>query len=411
MKQRSLWSATCLIGLFLMIILAGCQWDVLAAEPLPTQAAAAALDWVPPTWTPQPGGPALDAGPAYAAITRAPTATPRPLPTSTPYTPPPTYTPTATSMPTITATVEALPLSAYSLDEVVPLESFPRPAGDNGWGMHWIPTVKQEPAVVDRFVAELQRMHIRWVVFLNDGTQIGDNDYLVDRLVAAGMMPVMRIYRSTITPHDGDLAALVRHYRARGVTYFQLYNEPNVNDENKQGFANPTHYAAVWAEAARTVVENGGLPGLGALSPGGAYDHYTFLDRTLRTLAYNGDADLLNRAWLSVHNYHGTRLANDPDGFLLFRQYDAIIRAHLLRSMPMIGTEGGSYSENPDEVRHHLARQYGYMAEAEPYFFAFSYWILANQEGGSWDPAWEWQALFRAGYVHPVVTDFFYKGP
>ena len=77
----------------------------------------------------------------------------------------------------------------------------------------------------------------------------------------------------------------------------------------------------------------------------------------------------------------------------------------------MIGTEGGSYSENPDEVRHHLARQYGYMAEAEPYFFAFSYWVLANQEGGSWDSTWEWQALFRPGYVHPVVTDFFYKGP
>jgi hypothetical protein len=79
--------------------------------------------------------------------------------------------------------------------------------------------------------------------------------------------------------------------------------------------------------------------------------------------------------------------------------------------MPMLGTEGGSYSDNPEEVKQHLARQYGYMAEAEPYFLAFSYWLLANQEGGSWDAGWEWQALFRAGYVHPVVTDFFYKGP
>jgi hypothetical protein len=203
----------------------------------------------------------------------------------------------------------------------------------------------------------------------------------------------------------------VRHYRARGVTYFQLYNEPNVNVENMQGFANPVHYARQWADAARIVVKNGGLPGLGALSPGGAYDHYTFLDRTLRTLEYNGDDDLLNRTWLSVHNYHGTRPTDDPDGFLLFRQYDAIVRAHLLRSMPIIGTEGGSYSDSPEEVKYHLAQQYGYMAGAEPYFLAFSYWVLANQEGGSWDPGWEWQTLFRAGYVHPVVTDFFYKGP
>jgi hypothetical protein len=416
---RPKWLPYLLSGLgsaFLLLALAGCQWQVFAAGPLPTQAALAAItatpdDGVPPTWTPQPTLLPVEGEPARLAITRPPTSTPLPIPTITPYTPLPTYTPRATSTPTMTVTPERLPFGAYGLDEVVPLDSFPRPPGDNGWGMHWIPTVKQEPAVVDRFVAELQRMHVTWVTFLNDGTQIGDNDYLVDRLVAHGMMPVMRVYRSTITPHDGDLGALVRHYRARGVYYFQLYNEPNVNMENMQGFANPTHYTRQWADAARIVIENGGLPGLGALSPGGAYDHYTFLDRTLRALEYNGDDDLLNRTWLSVHNYHGTRPATDPDGFLMFRQYDALIRTHLLRSMPMIGTEGGSYSDNPEEVRLHLSRQYGYMADAEPYFLAFSYWVLANQEGGSWDAGWEWQALFRAGYVHSVVTEFFYKGP
>ena len=274
--------------------------------------------------------------------------------------------------------------------------------------MHWIPTVKQEPAVVDRFVAEVVKMHIKWVVFLNDGTNVGDNDYLVRKLVANDIMPVMRLYRSTITPYDGDLGAVVRHYRSLGVYYFQLYNEPNVNVENHQGFANPIHYAAVWAEAAREVIANGGLPGFGALSPGGAYDHYEFLDRTLRTLEHNGDLQLLNRAWLSVHNYHGTRPYNDPDGFLLFRKYDAIVRSHLLRSMAMIGTEGGSYSDNPEVVKNHLAYQYRYMRDAEPYLLAYSYWLLANEAGGSHDSRWEYQALFREGYVHPVVPDFFY---
>lgn len=400
-----------MVGSLMLLALAGCQGSAMMLT-LPTQAAAAPDpdgQLVPPTWTPQPGAPA--AAPAVYKVlsARAATRTPMPVPTSTPYTPPPTYTPRPTSTPTVTMTVERLPLGAYALDEVVPLVSFPRPPGDNGWGIHWIPTVKQEPGVVDRFVAELRQMHIKWVTFLNDGTQIGDNDYLVEQLVANDIMPVMRVYRSTITVHDGDLAALVRHYRAKGVYYFQLYNEPNVNIENMQGFANPIHYAKVWAEAARIVVENGGLPGLGALSPGGAYDHYSFLDRTLRTLEYNGDDDLLNRAWLSVHNYHGTRRFDDPGGFLMFRKYDEIVRAHLLRSMPMIGTEGGSYSEDPEVVKFHLAQQYGYMAEAEPYFFAFSYWVLANQEGGSFDSNWEWQTLFRSGYVHPVVTDFFYR--
>ncbi|RMG96677.1 MAG: hypothetical protein D6706_09770, partial [Chloroflexi bacterium] len=322
-----------------------------------------------------------------------------------------TITPTPTTTPEIlpTETPVIKPIDQYTRAEIIPYQAFPTPPGNNGWGMHWIPTVKQDPAVVDRFVGELVRMHIKWVVFLNEGTNIGDNDYLVDRLVENGIMPVMRVYRSGVLPYDGNLGAMVAHYRARGVYYFQLYNEPNVNDENHQGFANPNQYALTWAAAARDVINNGGLPGIGAFSPGGAYNHYEFLDRTLRALAFNGDQDLLNWAWLSVHNYHGLRPYDDPDGFLLFRRYDEIVRSHLGRSLPMIGTEGGSYSPDPAVQTEFLRFQYTYMRQAEPYFLAFSYWLLANEAGGSFDPRWEWQALFRPGYVHPVVTDFFYQ--
>ncbi|MDX1687167.1 MAG: hypothetical protein R3248_04215 [Candidatus Promineifilaceae bacterium] len=404
-----------LLGGFLL----GFGWLLVACgQPgaaLPTQVAAAALTpgggdgIVPPTWTAAPPPTMTPDGAAGPASTPTPSRTPLPIPTNTPFTPPPTFTPGPESTPETTVTPDRLPLGAYGPDEAIPLAAFPRPPGDNGWGMHWIPTVKQEPAVVDRFVAEAGRMHIKWVVFLNDGTNVGDNDYLVRQLVANNIMPVMRLYRSNVTPYDGDLGAVVRHYRSLGVYYFQLYNEPNVNVENDQGFANPIHYAAVWADAAREVIANGGLPGFGAFSPGGAFDHYEFLDRTLRALEHNGDLDLLNRAWLSVHNYHGTRPHDDPDGFLLFRKYDAIVRSHLLRSMPMIGTEGGSYSDSEETVKNLLTYQYTYMRDAEPYFMAFSYWLLANQVGGSHDDRWEYQALFRDGYVHPVVADFFYQ--
>lgn len=404
-------SSRLLGGLLLCWLLIGCRQP---AGALPTHVAAALLTpagngSVPPTWTAAPPPSVTPEGLSAPANTPTPSRTPLPIPTNTPFTPPPTFTPGPTPSPDTSVTPERLPLGAYGPDEVIPLAAFPRPPGDNGWGMHWIPTVKQEPAVVDRFVAEVVRMHIKWVVFLNDGTNVGDNDYLVRRLTANNIMPVMRLYRSTITPYDGDLGAVVRHYRSLGVYYFQLYNEPNVNVENHQGFANPNHYAAVWADAAREVIANGGLPGLGALSPGGAYDHYQFLDRTLRALEYNGDDQLLNRAWLSVHNYHGTRPYDDPDGFLLFRKYDAIVRSHLLRSMPMIGTEGGTYSDSEETVRNFLTYQYTYMRDAEPYFMAFSYWLLANRLGGSHDDRWEYQTLFRDGYVHPVVRDFFYQ--
>jgi hypothetical protein len=374
---------------------------------------------IPPTWTPAPDAtpptatPPTATPPAMSAAgflgLAAPVEPPAPIPTNTPVPPTSTPTNTPTATPDEASSAAVRPLNLYARSEIVPFEAFPRPPGDNGWGMHWIPTVSQEPAVVDRFVDQLIRMHIKWVVFLNDGTQIGRNDYLVDRLVQAGIMPVMRVYRSNVLPYDGELGPMVAHYRARGVYYYQLYNEPNVNEENSQGFSNPNVYATAWAAAAREVIEHGGLPGLGALSPGGAFNHYNFLERTLLALRHNGDQGLLNRAWISVHNYHGLRALGDEDGFLLFRKYDEIIRNHLGRSLPMIGTEGGSYSANAARQTELLAYQYRYMREAEPYFFAFSYWVLANLEGGSADPSWEYQTLFRSGYVHPVVTQFFYR--
>jgi hypothetical protein len=369
---------------------------------------------VPATFTRPPPTPEPSPTPDIVSTLSPPTASPFPIPTNTPVTPTATPAATSTNTPTSTpagyqtATPDIKPIDQYAYREIIPFEAFPRPRQDNGWGMHWIPTVSQEPGVVDRFVSEIVRMHIKWVVFLNDGTNIGANDYLVDRLVAADVMPVMRLYRSALLPYDGNIHQLVAHYRAKGVYYYQLYNEPNVNIENNQGFANPFQYAVAWAAAARQVISAGGLPGIGALSPGGEYNHYEFLDRTLRALKSNDDIHLLAHTWLSVHNYHGTRPFDDPEGFLLFRNYDAIVKSHLGRSLPMVGTEGGSYSTDRGLEKHLIAMQYNYMLDAEPHFLAFSYWILANGEGGGWDTRWEWQSLFQPGYVHPVVTEFFY---
>jgi hypothetical protein len=405
-----------LVWLLLVTILfiSGCQAQVMA---LPTLVPVASLPervgandgGVPPTWTPQPPAETATPGPTLAAETRQPTQTPPPLPTNTAVPPTLTPTPTETAVPNQSPTPDIRPLDQYAYSEVIPLEAFPRPVNDNGWGMHWIPTLKQDRGTVDRFVAEMVRMNIKWVVFLNDGANIGDNDYLVDRLVANGIMPVMRLYHPTIEPYGGDVGAMVRHYRARGVYYYQIYNEPNVNVENHQGFIDPHRYALAWSVTARRVISAGGLPGIGALSPGGEYDHNDFLDRTIRNILHNGDGHLLNRTWLSIHNYHGTRPLDDPGGFLLFRRYNEIVASHLGRSMPMIGTEGGSYHPDPQVELRLNRHHYVYMRNAEPYFLAYSHWLLANYEGGGADEAWEWQSLFRPGFVHPLVTEFFYQ--
>jgi hypothetical protein len=74
--------------------------------------------------------------------------------------------------------------------------------------------------------------------------------------------------------------------------------------------------------------------------------------------------------------------------------------------MPQIGTEGGSFVSGAAGEPQRVARvvdAYRYMAQREPYYFAYSYWNVANQAGGGHDPAWESQALFRADGQSPLV--------
>ncbi|MCB8987542.1 MAG: hypothetical protein H6661_07325 [Ardenticatenaceae bacterium] len=160
-----------IIGLLALAagLLPGCQ--AVDAAPLPTQAAAAMLpsptSGVPATFT--AGAATAVATPIlFAPLQDTPTPTNTPfIPTLTPFTPRPSETPTPTASPLITPTLTPVikPIDQYSYQEVIPYQAFPTPPGDNGWGMHWIPTVSQDQGVVDRFVAEMVNMHIKWWYF------------------------------------------------------------------------------------------------------------------------------------------------------------------------------------------------------------------------------------------------------
>lgn len=298
------------------------------------------------------------------------------------------------------------------------LSEYPHPPDDNGRGMHWTPTVSSTKQEVDRFIPELKAMNVRWVVFLNDHTNLEQNEYLVDQLVANGIEPVMRVYTSGVEPIAGELSELVRHYVARGAHYFQLYNEPNHAVENGGQAPDVARYLDLWIPAAKTVVENGGLPGLGALSPGDSagvpqsnpqrLDDRLFLQSALQEIKRRGETEVLDKAWLSAHNYMGARSLDDPDGLLRVKQYDEIVRGALGRSLPIIGTEGGSYAGGPiTEARQAelVTDAMRYMRdERESYNFAYTYWIIANSLGGGGDDSWESQALFRYDGTSPVVA-------
>jgi len=399
-----------------LLFIAGCQPTAPVPSTLPTAAVAAIVPTAEPlaTYTITPSPLPVQTAVSPPTSTPSPTRTAAFIPTNTavPPTDTPSPTPTATLEPVVgTPTLQVKSFDSYAYEEIMPIAAYPVPPANNGWGMHWIPSTGQSTEAVDKFVGELVKMHIKWVVFLNGPQDMTSNDYLVERLVANGIMPVMRVYQSAIEPY-GDLTPMVRHYRAKGVYYFQLYNEPNANVENRQGFANPNQYATAWSASARQVISAGGLPGIGSFSPGGEYDHFEFLRRTLEIMEYNGDTHLLNHAWFSAHNYHGTREFDDPGGFLLFRSYNQIISDHIGRSLPIIGTEAGSYAGTDEAEIPFIRYQYDYMKyDHEPYFLGCSWWILANRAGGHHDDAWEWQALFKeGGYVHPAVTQYFYGG-
>ncbi|TAK32917.1 MAG: hypothetical protein EPO21_14320 [Chloroflexota bacterium] len=306
----------------------------------------------------------------------------------------------------------AVPASTSALS----LDQYPHPLADNGRGVHWIPTLRSSPEVVDRFVGEAKDMRMKWVTFLNDGANIGDNDYLVKKLTQAGIEPVMRIYTTKVGSIDQDVTSMVRHYKDLGVRYFQIFNEPNLKLENGGQDPDVNRYLDAWIPLAKQVVAGGGLPGLGALSPGGNYDDVKFLDQALQGITARGEGGVLDRAWLSMHNYmlnHPLDYAKDSNGFLKFKTYDAVVRQRLGRSLPIIGTEGGLYpGEHQDKTMPAVTEEdqiqrivgaYKYMGKREPYNFAYTYWVLANEEGGGHDPAWSAQALFKPGSTSPLV--------
>jgi hypothetical protein len=310
---------------------------------------------------------------------------------------------------------EAIPADRLAIDPA----AYPQPAHSNGRGIHWIPTTWQAPQLVDTFVAEAQAMGMRWVVFLNGlaDYELTANDYLVQRLVERGMEPVLRIESPVQRLDGGRVAALVAHYHPLGVHYYQIFNEPNLDREwGEAGAHSPERFADLWAEAATSVLHNGGLPGLAALSPGGDVSDYEYLERTLARLVTAGRYDLLNRAWLSVHNYTGGTPASfvvDETGFGRYRRYARICQRVLGAVLPMIGTEGGPAPADgawqaqitPEQEARWIGQAFDYMAtRREAYFLAYSPWLIANFAGGGHDARWEAAAWFQLGGPRPVVA-------
>ncbi|TMC60833.1 MAG: hypothetical protein E6J26_00900 [Chloroflexi bacterium] len=309
--------------------------------------------------------------------------------------------PTRPRAPTQPAAIPSPPLTN--------LKRFPRPPGDNGRGLHWFPTTSQSPGVVDRFVPELVAMRIKWVAFAQgmEDYHLHANEYLVRALVQNNIMPVMRVESPVGALDLVRFERVVALYRALGVMYIQIYNEPNLSKEwSDRKLGSPERFAAVWLEAAEIVVSHNAWPGLAAMSPQGEQSDDEYVARMFAALRTRKGTEVINRMWLSVHNYTGGTTGSivaDEIGYGRYRLYAQLSQSRLGWIVPMIGTEGGTPHAPAESQARWIVEAFRSLPQREPYWLAYSPWLIGNTIGGGEDPRWEPGSWFKPDHVEPVV--------
>ncbi len=202
------------------------------------------------------------------------------------------------------------------------LSQYPRPKDDTGLGIHgganaFYP-IGERSSDYPYWINELRQMGFKWYKLAVAGDAGGE---AIQALLAAGIMPVVRMYRpepnpGTLVDNDPKGKEWLKRYADLGTRYFEVNNEPNLLGEWKDGWgandADPTEWkkgnqpqrvAQSWVKDAEFVIANGGLPGLPALSPGGNYNDVDFLRLFLTWLKEHKYQDLLAQGcWIAIHN-------------------------------------------------------------------------------------------------------------
>jgi hypothetical protein len=153
------------------------------------------------------------------------------------------------------------------------IEDFPRPPDDNGRGVHWSARLYHDVIHpnLDYWIDELVAMKIKWVKLLDDGG--GSGLEFSRKLVAAGIMPVVRLYMSQLNPSylTSREPDTVSRYVDIGVRYFESNNEPDLPAEWQNNNKPPNWLEIVvnnFIRDADGVLGRGGLLALPAMGPG-----------------------------------------------------------------------------------------------------------------------------------------------
>lgn len=192
------------------------------------------------------------------------------------------------------------------------IEDFPRPRDDNGRGVHWSARLYHDVIHpnLDYWIDQLVAMKIKWVKLLDDGGGSGID--LSRRLLAADIMPVVRLFMAQLNPCHLSSRELdtVTRYVDIGARYFESNNEPDLPAEWKNSYMPPNWLDIVvdnFIRDADGVLARGGLLALPAMGPGSR-------DNPIAMVVQRGRRDVFERGcWVAIHNYTLNHPLDYPD--------------------------------------------------------------------------------------------------
>ncbi len=344
-----------------------------------------------------PAGTSTDAMPAAttpsvtATLPATATVPPSETPTITPVPATATATATSTPIPSPTPTPTPRPMDLRSDLPAMSLPDWPRPAGDNGWGMHFLADSYPSDEEIARNVQRLVDMRIKWAVVLyGDELQL---QKLAPRFRDAGIMVV---WRKMLRPYETyyDWGRDIKLLQDMGVVpYMQIYNEPSVSQEWPDRQIDEALFLENLVLAVEAVYNAGGYVGLQFVSES------WFLDAINTIKARDGEA-VFGRTFFIPHSYgmnHPPNYTEDINAVLSFRVFAWHFQEQIGFVPPMIVGEGGWKWGATDDgrfpmVTDDLHRDYyvelynwfrtGTLSNGEPlpdYLLAFCPWLLSHK--------------------------------
>jgi len=323
------------------------------------------------------------------------------------------------------------PTVTITPENIARLKTYPRPANDNGRGLHF--HIDLSESTIATVVSQLRSIGCTWtMIYARDENQA---QRAARACWNAGIMPVVRIGKKVDEPFDP--VVYVNKLKEIGVPpYVQIYNEPGDNREWKNWPGDDrwaSIFGARWAQAAIAVYDAGGYPGLQILGR-------EEFDAAVDSVAAQGRTDIWQRAFFALHNYGANHPPNypydpltnktifeDDVSVLVFLLYAAWMKEKIGFVLPIIGGEGGwQYGAHEDpryprieaalHARYHAEMfdwfRTGVISNGEPlpdYLFSITPWIAGGWGGDDWwgGPLGDKTATINAvGALPPFIRKF-----